>query len=849
MLTIFPTDDVDYTELTKSYMAIFDTQAFYQFLNTTQTGVAHSSSGTEFSLLLKGIITSLSLCTIQLMMFCFFRNIFKSLYQPRCYCVPINERTEPLPKGFFNWILPTLWYDIHYYMSLGLDAYFFIRFINMLLLFFLIVGVLNIVVLIPINMAGSSGDFSASGLDKFSLSNISANRVYYLNAHFVMGVLTIVLFHILLVYEMETIIKIRLAFLLSPKHRESIISRTLLITNIPTPKLDYYSLNQMFSVVPGGVKKIWFVDDYGKARNIVKKTRDAVDYLEMAELKFIKSYHRYYNEEYTKELFENLLIRPYFHPPIYLKIKIPWTKKVYRTLLYGWVRIFAFQNRVDQIKWSLGKLKQARIAIEREKLKLSSGTLTKYNSVFIEFETQTGASIAHQCVLSEYQGFMDKSLIGVHPRDIKWKNLTTNNVTISLIQRYFITSLCILFIILYVIPVSFIGLISQIPLLVKLMPFLGWIYSLPEEARESISSILPSVMLSILTETMMIVFRFLTYYKGKLTGSEMELDLQKWYFGFLFIQQFLVVTILSSVTVIFKQIVDQPTSIPVMLATNIPKAAIFFFQFMAVKALTFCGNNFLRIDQLVLRHTIYPFWDKTPRMKFNRLTSLLSIRWGTTYPVYSVYASIGLTYTIISPFISIFVIFILFLVLLYYKYSLRYIHNHINVSETNGRLYPSALFHLYSGIYCLECCLVGIFFLLKNHNGEYPLRVLGWIMSFILMVTVFGNITIYNRYNIYFHNLPIIHERSEAESHCSQSLSKNSECDLNFQMLYLNPNFKYEVPKLWLPSDTLNVSQEETLRFENEGFKGSATDGATISFTLFGWFLNVKITRAPPDYK
>lgn len=849
MLTIIPTEDVDYTELTRSYMAIFDSQAFYQFLNTTQTGVAHSSSGTELSLLLKSIITSLTLCTIQLMMFCFFRNIFKTLYQPRCYCVPVNERPEPLPKGFFNWIVPTLSYDIHYYMSLGLDAYFFVRFINMLLLFFLIVGTLNISVLIPINLAGSSTEFGASGLDKFSLSNISAEKVRYLNAHFIMGLLTIALFHILIVYEMEAVIKIRHAYLLSPRLRESVISRTLLVTNIPTQILDFESLSQSFSVVPGGVKKVWFVNDYEKASNIVRKSNDAIDYLEEAELKFIKSYHRYYNEEYSKELFENLQIRPYFYPPLYLKVKVPWTKLVYHITIAGWIRVLGLQKRVDQILWSLSKLKQAKVAIEREKLKLSSGSLTKYNCAFIEFGNQTGASIAHQCLLSEKQGFMDKSLMGVHPRDIKWKNLTKDNVITPLLLRYLVTSLCIILIMLYVIPVSFIGLISQIPLLVKLMPCLGWIYGLPEEVRESISSILPSVLLSVLTEIIMVTFRFLTYYKGKLTGSEMELDLQRWYFGFLFIQQFLVVTILSSVTVIFKQIVDQPTSIPVMLATNIPKAAIFFFQFMAVKALTFCGNNFLRIDQLVLKNTIYPFLDRTPRMKFKRLTNLLSIRWGTTYPVYSVYASIGLTYTIISPFISISVIFILLLVLLYYKYSLRYIHNHINESETNGRLYPSALFHLYSGIYCLECCLIGIFFLLQDHNGNFPLRILGWFMSLILMVTVFGNITIYNRYNKHFHNLPIIRENSISESTSSQSLSKNMEFDQTFQMLYLNPNFKYEVPKIWLPSDSLNVSQEEALRFHNEGFEGSTTEGASIYFKLFNKVLNVKITRAPPDYK
>ena len=37
-------EQYDYQTLTKSYMDIFNSQKFAQFLNTTQTGFAHSSS-------------------------------------------------------------------------------------------------------------------------------------------------------------------------------------------------------------------------------------------------------------------------------------------------------------------------------------------------------------------------------------------------------------------------------------------------------------------------------------------------------------------------------------------------------------------------------------------------------------------------------------------------------------------------------------------------------------------------------------------------------------------------------------------------------------------------------------
>lgn len=95
-------EQYDYKALTKSYMDIFNSKKFAQFLNTTQTGYAHSSSGIEFSVFMKTIFTSLCFCTIQLTLFCLLRSVFNYLYQPRCFCVPIGERMEVLPRGFSN---------------------------------------------------------------------------------------------------------------------------------------------------------------------------------------------------------------------------------------------------------------------------------------------------------------------------------------------------------------------------------------------------------------------------------------------------------------------------------------------------------------------------------------------------------------------------------------------------------------------------------------------------------------------------------------------------------------------------------------------------------------------------
>ncbi|KAK6205121.1 uncharacterized protein RJT21DRAFT_132223 [Scheffersomyces amazonensis] len=874
---IIPEGIVNYTELTKSYMGVLYSPKFAQFLNTTQTGYAHSSSGTEINLLLKTLFTSLCFCTVQLTCFCFFRSIFKFLYQPRCYCVPVNQRMDPLPRGFLTWVMPTIKCSNGFYLSMGLDTYFFVRYISILLLFFIVIGSLNMIVLIPINLSGNS-DYSeaATGLDKLSLSNISISNVHKLNAHFVMSLITIGFFHWLIIYEFNSFVIIRLSYLLSQKHENSITSRTLLLTNVPNNLKDKNILTKVFDVIPGGIKNIWFVHDFSVIEDDVRMIKVALDYLEEAHTiyfrKFIKSKFKVslfgkgsrniddtIIQKYIKVDFEPRLC-PKFYPPIFIgPYEIPKVNRRIRFKLPGFLRILLCQKKVNMFDWSIEVLNSRFDSLDYQKLLLTKDQLLKHNKIIVEFNTQNGASIAHQCLLSQTQGTLDTSFSEIKPNDILWNNLDRTNSFVCLIEKYFVTIAFIGIILLYIVPVSFIGLVSQMPLLTELMPFLSWLYKLPEEVRETISSFMPSLLLSILTEIVMITFRFLTYFKGKLTGAELELDLQTWYFSFLFVQQFLVVTISSSVTVIFKQILDQPTSIPILLATNLPKAATFFFQYISLKAFAFCGTNFLRIDQLILYHTLYKLRDRTPRQKFHRLTNLPTIKWGSTFPAYSVYGSIGIAYSIISPLISVFIIFILSLALLYYKYALKYIYSHLNQSETQGKLYPIALLHLYTGIYCLEGCLIGIFFLSKNETGSCTMRIQGWIMIFILLATIFGHNTIYNRYVEHFSYLPILEDKQYKDwqstfDESNDRIATRTGCpDLSHKsMIYLHPAFKFEYPKLWLPSDPFGIAISNINYIQSRVPKlmDGCTRGASITFKNDNARdYKIKVSEAPPDYR
>lgn len=834
-----PRDNYEYFELSKSYMGVMYSQRFARLLNTTQNGAAHLSLGMRFLILIKSLFTSCCFCVLQLTLFCFFRPIFKSLYQPRCYCVPNDERMELLPRGLLLWVLPTLRHDNAFYLSLGLDAYFLVRFLNVLLLFFWFVGSLNVLVLAPLNWTGYGGQ---AGLDRLNLSNIAPARVYRLNAHCFMALVTLGLFHWLVIYELQSFVKIRQSYLLLKLYKASVMANTVLIKNVPSQWRNLMAIRRLFDgLAPGAVQNVWFTYDFYGVNDAVSDLRRVLDMLELDSVKQLK---------------RQLRLRPpvdaTFHPPIHLRaFVIPVLGRRIRLSLPGWIRYSTLAPKCHKRQWCIKTFAAKLDSVEDAKRLLAEDRIPKHGGVFVQFKTQTMALVVHQCLLSQTQGTMDNTLMAFHPRDILWNNVLRDNTLGYLLERYIVTVLLIGITTVYVVPVSLIGFVLHLPSLIHLLPFMKWIYRLPENVRDTISSLLPSILLSVLTEIVLIVFRFLIYFKGKPTGGELELDLQHWYFAFLLVQQFLVVTILSSITVVFKQLIDQPTSIPILLATNLPKAATFFIQYIAIKAFTFCGNSFLRIDQLIMRLTVHKFVDKTPRQIFGRLTTLLTLKLGSVYPVYSVYASIGIAYCIVSPMISVFVVFILGLSLLYYKYALLYIYSHINVSETHGRMYPIALLHMYSGVYCLEGCLIGILFLLRNKTNGSPLKIQGWIMVLVLLATIFGHFTIYNRFARHFGLLPIMEDSKTATAPNNDSKDANvDEFYLNLKLLLIHPSFSFEAPKIWLPQDNLGISAGLIAELESsiEGLRDGTNRGASIESTFWKKF-KIKVSEAPPDYK
>lgn len=822
------------------YFPFFDQKALQSFLNSTQSGQAHEESLTQPLDLVKHLAAAFAICVFQMALFCLLRPIAKKLYQPRSYCVPIEERVDPLGTGFLSWFLPICKMKTLTYLQLGLDTYFFLRFIQVLLLYFLSCGFLNIAILLPVNIWSTRNERVTTDFQRLSMSSALAKNAKLLNFHFFCMLSSVAIFNYIIFKEMQAIVSIKHAFMESVFHRNAPSTRTLLVSNVPRDARDSETLHKKFSIFPCGLEGVWFIDDFTKYDCLASQAKDSLEIMEAASLSCVKKSNR------TKS--ECNFSKHYGYLPIYWgPTEISFFGRTLYIRLPGILRALTFQKKVNLLDWSLSRLSQIETEIENRRISLKCGSFWKESKVFIRFKSVNSARMAHQVLLLRQRGAFDRAIIDVNPKDLIWRNLRGDDTIVSQFGNYAISFSLVLVVTLYVVPVSLIGLISQIPFTTLLFPFLKFLEKLPEEVRSMVTSFLPSVLLNILSFFQLHIFRILLTHQGTWTNSELQLKLQSWYFAFLFIHQFLVVSVSSSITVVFLQVFDLPASIPKLLAANLPSAANFFYKHLAVKALSTCGSNFLRIGPLINFYFFHPFVDRTPRAKFLRATNLPESHWGYIYPVISVYGSIGIAYCIISPLISACMTFVSSVVLLHYKYALRYVYSRDNVFETYGRLYPRALLNLYWGVYCLECCMMGIFFSQRNQYGENPTRIHGFFSLMVFMMTIFANHAILLHYSRHFEFSAVMTDVNEtSRGKEKESINEDSSSIANESQLFAHPCYKHDRPVVWLPEDPCGYSRCEIqqLSLRSSAIAGGTTEGAELTYN--GWFWKTRVTKGPP---
>lgn len=344
-----------------------------------------------------------------------------------------------------------------------------------------------------------------------------------------------------------------------------------------------------------------------------------------------KKYPIAYNENFDDEDFGEPLWKKYIKKKDRETMRLP---------LFGisWMpSLWLIGKKVDTIDYCRKELARLNLEIEIDQQHPEKFPLM--NSAFIQFNNQAAAHMACQAVSHHLPKQMAPRVVEISPDDVIWDNMSIKWWE-HYIRTFGILTLVCAMVAGWAFPVAFTGLLSQLAYLENAFHWLRWISTLPTWFISTVQGILPALFLAILMALLPLILRFLCRAQGVHTGMAVEITVQNYYFAFLFVQLFLVVSVSSSFSTIIDNATDV-TSWASVLAQNIPKSSNYFFSYMILQALSVSAAALVQLFNLVSWFVLAPLLDTTARKKWARTMNLSQIQWGTFFPVYTTLASIG----------------------------------------------------------------------------------------------------------------------------------------------------------------------------------------------------------------
>lgn len=686
-------------------------------------GSADGSQGMTFSAFFSSLSISLGIFLIQMTLFLCFRHYLPHIYEPKSLLISTRKSGSLIPSpssSVFGWVAPLLSISLDSIKThCTLDEYFFLRFLYFLFFLFACTTSVTLPFLCVINWISGErygySDYDSSTIDNFSWTNISPKHSIRRTAHIACALVLISFICWLMYFELNEYIKIRHCILSSSIHHQKPSSKTILLRSIPSKYLSEIKIKELFNIFPGCIESVSINRDYSPLVKLVKERAILAQKLECLEnyivwkankvnrlsaknsfssrvlynSKHSKSSHLEKNGRVTHESSSNteLLDTSFFKPTekyAFVAGK-KWTKYIKESEIPK-VRLPSFQIlgypikfpfcglQIDLLSWY--KIELNRINAQIKVMQESQDCFKAINSCFVQFRHQVYAHLVCQSIVFENPQLSDQSFIEIDPNDINWDNLDLSWLQ-CFVRRILATILNVLIILGWTFPVAIIAILSQLDYLPELFQGFLWIDNIPARFRIMISAILPSIVVSWLMRIAPMVFRYLARVKGFVSYTEVDLDVQKYLFVFIFIQVFLVISLSRGMTAVVAHVFFSPFSALSLLASNLPKAANFFYSYIFLQGLSLSGDIFLQTGRLIRVYTLRPFIDKTPHQKFTTLSNIGALQLGSIYPNITCLAIIGIVYSIIAPLITLFSMITFGLLYLAFKYRILYCNSKI----------------------------------------------------------------------------------------------------------------------------------------------------------------------------
>ncbi|KZT25738.1 DUF221-domain-containing protein [Neolentinus lepideus HHB14362 ss-1] len=759
----------------------------------------NSAQTASTSTFVTALVFNLAVFGAELVAFTLLRPYFKRIYEARTFNPIPSKRTPPLSGRSLLWPLTIFKADYHDIQRVnGTDAYFFVRFLRMIVRIFLPIWALSWVILMPVTSVNTSVP-NHTGLDQFVLGNVAANAQPRLWAHLILAWLFTIWIWYNIKIEMRHYVTTRQLHLVNPEHSSSAQANTMLITGVPQKYLSEKALKDLFSHLPGGVRKVWVNRDLKHLPDLYDDRMKACNKLESAETSLLNTAIKLRNKKFKADAKAAKKAnkkggssdpadprpsdgRPLTDPSIHTSGSdvdterdltlaeklVPQKKRPSHRLPVGPLpfSLPLMGKEVDSIEWARDEIERTNRALDEGRqalavdISVTSGmaegelTYPPLNSAFILFNKQIAVHLARDALIHHEPYRMAKKYVEIAPEDVIWGNLGLNPYEQS-VRQVIGWAATVGLIILWAFPVAFVGIVSNIRAVCRQAHWLAWLCKLPGPIIGIISGILPTVLLAVLMMLLPIVLRLLARFEGIPTRSRVELSLMSRYFMFQVIHSFLIVTLSSGIIAALPGLINSPTSIPTILAQNLPSASNFFLTYVLLQGLSGTASGFLQAVPLVMYYVKLFLMGSTPRSVYKIKYVGRSVAWGTLFPATTLLVVVALAYMIIAPIINGLTCAAFFLFYLLYKYLFLWVFEQPRSQDTGGLFFPKAIQHIFVGMYIQQICLCALFFLARNTNKGASAVPEGALMIVLIVFTIFFHYTIDNSYGPLIEALPL----------------------------------------------------------------------------------------------
>ncbi|CAL1696410.1 unnamed protein product [Somion occarium] len=735
--------------------------------------MSDKAQGLDSQTFLTALITNTGVLAVEIVAFVFLKHRFSRIYEPRSYLPPPDKRAIDLPKGPWKWLLAVIAVPTNDVLHKnGMDAYMFLRFLRLLIILFACITLMTWIILLPVDAAHIQDSNFSDGLAQLSWGNIPSHARGRYAAHILVAYLSTFLTLFMIRKELVHYTQMRQNFLTSRSHSQLAQARTVLITNIPEEMCDEKELHLWASFVPGGIQNIWVYRDTTELNKEYNARLEACEKLEFATSKLVrqvilaktkqdklekkaakakaksegkgielvekearvaKSNVRPYSTDTTRPLrprtrtveleagvvtdhtasvsSQTIQAEP-SNPESLIEKYVPKNKRPHHRL--GFLGLWG--KKADTIEWCKEEI--ARLNREIDERRAALRETKPLGSAFIQCNLQLGAHVLAQCVSYHKPLMMANKWIEVAPKDIIWDNIDDGAYETRF--RYVTSWLgSIALIVLWFVPVAFVGTLSNVSALCEKVSWLCWIQNAPTPIPGIIQGVLPPLFLAILFAVLPQLLKALAWYENIPRWSLISLSVYKRYYLFLVIHGFLVVTLSSGVTSAAAAIVENPTKAVTELASQLPNASIFFLTWTLTQGLTGAGSALLQVGVLFMHFIKRWFLGRTPRQAYAVTFLMPMADFGLVLPRISLLATIALTYSVLSPIINGLAMVAFLLFFFAWKFLLTWVFDQPDESETGGQYFPLAINFLFVGLYVEHFCLAVLFFLKVSDGASF----------------------------------------------------------------------------------------------------------------------------------